>query len=220
MLRNLKILIILTFVTLHCYAQDADLIKPKIAILYSDLTENYKISNSTNPTDVITTWELFLMQEKVPYKVIYDNDLESGIENDLDILILPSVEIISNDELIELKKFLAAGKSIFCSGSKLFFKDEDAFNYQNLEMLFNLNSIEAVPSSKIGFMHTLTPNHLNKFDSNENVILQISARNQPLICAIQNKNFYKCGNIYSENSITSDKSSLIYGSVGDRKSVV
>lgn len=214
MLRYLKILIILTFVTSNCYAQDADLIKPKIAVLYSDLTENYKISNSTNPTDVITTWELFLMQEKVPYKVIYDNDLESGIENDFEILIIPSVEIISSNELNELKKFLAAGKSIFCSGSKLFFKDEDAFNYQNLEMLFNLSNVEAVPSSKIGFIHTLIPNHINKFNLNENVILQISAKNQPLMCDIENKNFYKCGNIYSENSITSDKSSLIYGSVG------
>ena len=35
------------------------------------------------------------MQNKIPYQVIYDEDLESGIANDFDILILPSVEIIS-----------------------------------------------------------------------------------------------------------------------------
>lgn len=217
MLSNFKILIILTLLTGHLYAQESDFMKSRIAILYSELTEKYRTSNSLDLTEVITYWELFLMQNKVSYKVIYDDDLESGIEDDFDILILPSVEIVSIDELKQLEKFLQAGKSIICSGSKLFLKDATAYKYQNLETLFNLSGIESIASSKTGFMHTLKPNHLNNFSLSSELILQISAKNQPLICSIQKNKMYDCGNIYSENNITSEKSSLIYGSVGDGK---
>ena len=78
----------------------------KIAVLYSKLSEQHSPNNSQNIIEEITSWELFLMQNKIPYKVIYDDDLESGIEDEFDILILPSVELISKTEMEELKKFL------------------------------------------------------------------------------------------------------------------
>ena len=107
----------------------------KIAILYSDLSEKIGDINSNKVIDVITVWELFLMQENIPYSVIYDDDLESGIEGEYEILILPSVNIISNEQFEQLNNFLSSGNSIICSGSKLLFQESSINEYQNLETL-------------------------------------------------------------------------------------
>ena len=125
--------------------------QPKIAILYSELTEKVDNSNSNKVIDAITAWELFLMQDKIPYSVIYDDDLESGIDDEFDILILPTVNFISNEQMEELQNFLASGKSIISTGSKLFYQENILDEYQNLETLFGLSNIKAMDSDNLSF---------------------------------------------------------------------
>ena len=70
---------------------------------------------------------------------------------------------ISNDEMEGLQKFLGNGKSIICSGSKLFFQQNNLNEYQNLETLFGLRNIESVSLESMSYLHSLLPNQLNHF---------------------------------------------------------
>ena len=111
----------------------------RIAILYSNYSAKLSDKSLEKVNNQITFWELFLMQNKIPYEVIYDDDIESGIEDDFDILILPSVEAISSDELQSLKIFLQEGKSILSAGSSLKFDEGGTYNNINCNLeLFDL----------------------------------------------------------------------------------
>lgn len=199
------------------FTQPVQIQSPTIAVLYSGLSEKLNDSNSIKVIDTITAWELFLMQNKSSYKVIYDDDLESGIDDDFDILILPSVNFISNDEFIELQNFLADGKSIISSGSKLFFANNDRNDFQNLKTLFGLTNIESIESSSISFQHSIIPNFINQFKLYDDLVLQISNQNT----ALQSDNFkinaYPSGYFLDQNDLNSKKSSILSGSVGNGK---
>ena len=189
----------------------------KIALLYSKLSEQHSTIRSQNIIEEITSWELLLMQNKIPYIVIYDDDLESGIEDEFDILILPSVKFISKAEMDELRNFIASGKSIISVGSKLFNSESSIENFQNLEQLFGLAKIENVSDEKISFLHSISPNHLNHFMTDDDPEIQITTSNEPLMCAeIENSNF-ALGYAILGSSLISNKSSIIYGTAGSGK---
>ncbi len=209
-----KIFFVLFILSAFLFPQGIIVSQPRIAILYSELTEKIDYSNSNKIIDVITAWELFLMQENIPYAVIYDDDLESGIEDDFDILILPSVKYISDNQFEELQKFLGNGGSIISSGSKLFFLQNRLSEYQNLEALFGLSNLEATPSDNITFLHSIIPNHLNQFKLDGEIVLQITNKNQALFCDIIKNNTSAYGYIVNNKEANSNKSSIIYGTVG------
>ena len=187
--------------------------QPKIAILYSELTEKIDHSNPSKVIDAITAWELFLMQDKIPYAVIYDDDLESGIDDEFDILVLPSVNFITNEQMEELQNFLASGKSIISTGSKLFYQENILDEYQNLETLFGLSNIKVMDSDNLSFSHSIIPNNLNQFRMYDDLIVQITNKNQVLLCEGVNNN-QSCGYIFDDNNFNSDKSSIIFGTFG------
>lgn len=209
-----KIFFVLFILSAFLFPQGIIVSQPRIAILYSELTEKIDYSNSNKIIDVITAWELFLMQENIPYAVIYDDDLESGIEDDFDILILPSVKYISDNQFEELQKFLGNGGSIISSGSKLFFRQNGLNEYQNLESLFGLSNLEATPSDNISFLHSIIPNHLNQFKLDGEIVLQITNKNQALFCDVIKNNTSAYGYIFNNKEANANKSSLIYGTVG------
>lgn len=209
-----KIFFIFIILSAFLFPQGIIVSQPKIAILYSELTEKIDYSNSDKIIDVITAWELFLMQGNIPYAVIYDDDLESGIEDDFDILILPSVKYISDNQFEELQKFLGNGGSIISSGSKLFFRQNGLSDYQNLEALLGLSNLEAIPSDNISFLHSIIPNHLNQFKLDGEIDLQINNKNQALFCDIIKNNTSAYGYIVNNKEVNTNKSSIIYGTVG------
>lgn len=217
MRKHLKIFLIVIVFTGFSFPQELFYNQPRIAILYSGLSEKYDYINSTKVVDVITSWELFLMQYDIPYKVIYDEDIESGISDDFDVLILPSVNFISDSQMKKLQKYLADGKSIINAGSKLLFENSSHNNFQNLKTLFKLIDIESVSSESISFIHSIIPNQLNHFSLNDNSVLQISTINQVL----QSDNFenksYQYGFNFSENKLSTPKSSILFGTVGTGK---
>lgn len=217
MYKHLIIFLILILLSVFLFLHNSVLAQPRIAILYSELTEKNNNESSIKIIDVITTWELFLMQDKIQYAVIYDDDLESGIDDEFDILILPSVNFISTDQFKELQKFLRAGKSVICSGSKLEFQTNILHDYQNIETLFSLNSIEAISLENPNYLQSIIPNHLNHFSSDTESVLRISTKNQPLFCNAQINNLSSCGYIFSENNFNSLTSSIFYGIVGNGK---
>ena len=213
---NLKnILFLFILASIISINADCTYAKVRIAILYSELSEKAYSENSKSNIDAITSWEIFLMQNKIPYEVIYNNDLESGIEDEFDILILPSIEIISKAELEELQNFLNSGKSIINSGSKLRFIGDNNFNFRNLKILFGIKNIDVINAESTSFLHSIVPNNLNYFSTDDFQNLLISNRNKPLACDINRGTNSTCGylNIEQMNS----KSSLVFGVMGRGK---
>ena len=87
----------------------------KIGIVHSELTKQllYKNNNLFYP---ILDWELLFLNNKIAYSVIEDQDLDRNNFNEFDVLILPSVEILSDQAIENLKEFLDTGKNIFVLG--------------------------------------------------------------------------------------------------------
>jgi hypothetical protein len=201
------VLLILLFVSEFILSQS------RIALHYSGYSETKNFDNQKNVLDEITSWELFLMENDVSYKVIYDDDLEPGIEDDFDILILPSVEFISIAQLEALKNFQSAGKSILSAGSKLIFNNAVGNGLSNLEDLFSLMYLKYIDGKQNSYLHTLNINPLNKFNLNETGTIQISNRNRLVYNEIHNSEENSCGYlIYQENQ--NKNTSIRYGTIG------
>lgn len=173
----------------------------KTAVLYSGYTED-RYQDSKKVFDEITTWELFFMESKIPYKVIYDNDLESGIESDFDIIVLPSVEYISEQELAELDNFLAAGKSIISIGSKLDPIDNNSIQFNGPENLFGLSPVSLHNDSLKNYIHSIGLNSINAFSPDDAGVIQITSKNYLMVIQSETRDHnyvdYLFNNNYSE----------------------
>lgn len=181
----------------------------RIALLYSGYTEN-KSENPKTVLEEITSWELFLMESNVSYKVIYDEDLESGIEDDFDVLILPSVDFISAEELESLKQFQLNEKSIISVGSKLFVDNNYENNFNNIELLFGITKLKTVEPNVFNIQHTLNVNEINKFNFDKAGSIQISNRNEIIVYKTGGDLSIACGYVI-ENSIGELNSSICFG---------
>ncbi|KAB2837321.1 MAG: hypothetical protein F9K45_12980, partial [Melioribacteraceae bacterium] len=98
--------------------------KDKAAILYSQYTENMLPEGSTWLSDNIDTWETFLKSIKMDYDIISDQTIELGRHRDYKLIILPGSKSMSDRELIQLKKYLENGGSIFSTSGPATFSDE------------------------------------------------------------------------------------------------
>ena len=173
----------------------------RTAVLYSGYTED-RYQDSKKVFDEITTWELFFMESKIPYKVIYDNDLESGIESDFDIIVLPSVEYISEQELAELDNFLAAGKSIISIGSKLDPIDNNSIQFNGPYNLFGLSPVSLHNDSLKNYIHSIGLNSINAFSPDDAGVIQITSKNYLMVIQSETRDHnyvdYLFNNNYSE----------------------
>ena len=87
----------------------------KIGIVYSEKTKQliYPQDKNFNP---IQDWELFFLNRKISYSVVSDEMLDENDFNELDVLILPSVEVLSENAAENLFAFLKAGKGLLIFG--------------------------------------------------------------------------------------------------------
>jgi hypothetical protein len=205
------ILFVFIFLYNFSYAQD------KIAILYSNLIEKQSDIDSKNLLSEITSWELFLMQNKISYEVIYDDELESGIEDEFDILILPSVHFINRTQYESLKNFLNAGNSILNIGSKLYSSEDINSSFSNLENLFDIKNIRINQSQNLNSLHTISLNHINKFKNANKNVIQISNLNELMVFDQDENEELVCGSLIANDDPSSNKSSISYGKVGNGK---
>ncbi len=115
--------------------------QPKVALLNSVYSENYQGKNWT--VDHLTFWELFLMNNKIDYDVINDNDLESGISSsDYKAIIVAFSPYLSDEEIVSLQNFMNDGGSIL-SIYKTGFYDEKG-NERNITAIQKLFSIKNI----------------------------------------------------------------------------
>jgi hypothetical protein len=108
-------ILLLILVSLPSFIYAQSLKDVKIGIVYSEKTKEvlYPQNKEFYP---IQDWELFFLNRKISYTVINDEQLDDNDFDFLDILILPSVEILSESAAENLQEFLDDGKGLLIFG--------------------------------------------------------------------------------------------------------
>ena len=185
--------------------------KIKIGIVFSE-----KTWSEVHPGDdnyyFINDWELFFMDRKIPYRVYTDDELDDYNFEDEDILILPGVEILSDDAVENIKDFVNAGKSIFIIGDLGTYKPGLRKRFDNVcYELTGITPIELFNSKQTTTTITLNPN--NPFINepiNQNLILSGNLNNY---CTNRESDFFTIGYYSDSNSTTYNlQSSIVCGS--------
>ena len=95
----------------------------KVAILYSDYTKNMMPDGSSWLEDNVETWKKFLDNIELEYNIINDETIEKNLHNDYELIILPGSKSLSDREIINIKKFLIDGGSIFATSGTASYSD-------------------------------------------------------------------------------------------------
>ena len=128
----------------------------KIGLLYSKYTENMLPQGSSWLNDNVTTWEKFLETSKQKYDVISDEDIEHGKHFGYDLLVLPGSRSLSDLEVIQLKKYVDNGGSIFAtSGTASYSANGKWRGWDFFSEVFGLKFTKEIANSENARIHTL-----------------------------------------------------------------
>lgn len=131
----------------------------KVAILYSDYTENMLGDGNTWLVDNINTWKKFLSQYKINYDIIKDIDIEKGKLSKYNLLILPGSKSLSDTEIIAIKKFIDAGGSVFAtSGTASYSNDGKWRGWEFFSEVYGLKFVKEIERDETTKIHTLRGN--------------------------------------------------------------
>ncbi|MDZ7623350.1 MAG: hypothetical protein U5J96_02745 [Ignavibacteriaceae bacterium] len=89
---------------------------PSTAILNSDYTKNILAEESSWFDDNLKTWQKSLRNLDIKYQLINDEDVELGRIDEYHLIVLSGCKSLSEREVIQLKKYLENGGSIFATG--------------------------------------------------------------------------------------------------------
>ncbi|MGD8306352.1 MAG: hypothetical protein PVF17_06835, partial [Ignavibacteria bacterium] len=135
------LLILSALISALCYSQNISDIR--IGIVHSESTKDLIYPNDNNFYPV-RDWEIFFLDRKTGYQIITDDDLEDNDLDNVDVLILPSVEVLSSAASVNLKRFLNSGKGLLVFGKlgeydtdgrrrkEGFLSNAGGFNYEDL----------------------------------------------------------------------------------------
>ena len=133
--------------------------KPTIAVLYSQYTENMLPEGSTSLNDNITTWEKFLDDSRAKYDIITDKTIELGQFYKYDLLVLPGSKSLSDKEIIEIKKYIDKGGSVFATSGTASYSDDGKWRGWNFfSEVYGLNFTKEISNDKYTRLHTLRGN--------------------------------------------------------------
>lgn len=130
-----------------------------VGVLYSKYTENMLPEGSTWVNDNVSTWERFLKQNKVNYKIIQDEDIELSKFKDFDILVLPGCKALSDKENSEIKKYLDNGGSVFATGGTSSFDNSGKWRgWDFFTEVYGLKFTKEIKPEEYYQVHTLRGN--------------------------------------------------------------
>ena len=132
----------------------------KAGILYSVYTENMLDDGDTWIQDNLDTWTTFMKNINMQYDIISDQDIELGKHYKYELLVLAGAKAISDKEIIEIKKYLDQGGSVFTTGGVATFSDEAKWRGWNFftETFGMKFTKELTPEDAYSKVHTLRGN--------------------------------------------------------------
>ncbi len=130
--------------------------EPNVAILYSDYTQNMLPENSTWLQENITTWERFLGYGDNKFEIITDEEIERGKLFEYELLILPGTISLSDREIIQIKKYLDKGGSIFTTSGTASYSDDGKWRgWRFFSEVFGVKFSREIGDSDLTKIHTL-----------------------------------------------------------------
>ena len=130
--------------------------KAHVAILYSEYTENMLPEGSTWLNDNITTWKKFLDNSNQLYDIITDEAIELGQHYKYGLLILPGSRSLSDREVINLKKYVDRGGSVFATSGTASYSDDGKWRgWEFFNEVFGINFAKEIKNDDFTKIHTL-----------------------------------------------------------------
>jgi hypothetical protein len=126
------------------------------AILFSGYTQNMLPSDGVWIRNNISTWEKFLNDKNASYDVINDQTIEDGKISNYDVLILPGCKSLSDKEIVEIKKYLDSGGSIFATGGTATYSDNGKWRgWDFFSQVFGIKFTQEIQYDSLTKIHTL-----------------------------------------------------------------
>ncbi len=128
----------------------------EVAIVYSKYTENTLPVGSTWLNDNISTWKKFLDNLNLKYEIISDQMIENGKHYKYKLLVLPGTKSLSDEEALQIKKYLENGGSIFATGGVgSFSKDGKWRGWEFLNQVFGVQFSHELKPDEFSKIHTV-----------------------------------------------------------------
>jgi len=133
--------------------------KGKAGILYSKYTEIMLPSGSTWLRDNVDTWKKFIKNSKLDYDIISDQTIELGEHFDYKMIVLPGSKSLSDKEIMQLKRFVENGGSLFVTGGPATYSDEGKWRgWDFFKEVFGMNFNREIKPEESYKVHTLRGN--------------------------------------------------------------
>jgi len=130
--------------------------QPEVAILNSVYTANILSEKSNWQKDNIDTWKKFISAIDLKYEIISDDKLERGECSGYKLIVIPGSKSLSDKEIIEIKKYLKEGGSIFATGGTASFSDDGKWRgWQFISDVFGINFTREIGNDERSKIHTL-----------------------------------------------------------------
>lgn len=128
----------------------------QVAILYSKYTENMLPAGSTWLADNLSTWKKFLGNMNIGYDILSDQDIEQGKLHRYRLLVLPGSKSLSDKEILQIKKYLEMGGSVFAtSGIASYSEDGKWRGWQFFNQVFGMQFTHEIKNDGVLKIHTL-----------------------------------------------------------------
>lgn len=152
---------------------------PKIALHFSETTQLL----DDQLIDKLTYWELFLINNNVGYDVIYDRDIESGVDSKKYPLILFFSTIALNEKSFnEIVRYTENGGSLITIG-EFITRDEKLITtgWKRFESIFGIRFEGRIPKNKMSTMvdfafYSPLSNNVKKLTD-----IRVSTKNSPIV---------------------------------------
>jgi hypothetical protein len=127
-----------------------------IGILKSQFSEQLFQPESTWLRDNITTWEHFAAGMDLPYDIIDDQEVESGTLGKYKLVVLPGSKALSDKEILEIKKYIDQGGSVFATSSTGSYTENGVWRgWGFLSEVFGLQFTAEITPEEATKLHTL-----------------------------------------------------------------
>jgi hypothetical protein len=129
---------------------------PQVAILISDYTKQMLPNESNWQQENLNTWQKFFNNVEFKYDIITDQEIESGNHFKYKLIVLLGSKSLSDREIVNIKKYLEQGGSIFATGGTASYSSDGKWRgWQFLSDVFGIRHTKEIGYSDKTKVHTL-----------------------------------------------------------------
>jgi peptidoglycan/xylan/chitin deacetylase (PgdA/CDA1 family) len=129
---------------------------PQVAILISDYTKQMLPNESNWQQENLNTWQKFFNNVEFKYDIITDQEIESGNHFKYKLIVLLGSKSLSDREIVNIKKYLEQGGSIFATGGTASYSSDGKWRgWQFLSDVFGIRHTKEIGYSDETKVHTL-----------------------------------------------------------------